>query len=195
MMPAEAYKILLGVLFMAGWWLFFVEYHRYRVDLFRYRIFVARDKMFHDAMNGKISFDSPAYGMTRITLNGMLRFAHELNFLQLILVAISYKLFSGRGATERYRSKFSEAIKDLNFEEKKVVVNTMVEAHWAILDHIAHTSPLFVWWLIPLKYVLMAFNSLKTALHKVLSGKKARRSWSIFDASANVMGCDDPAYC
>ncbi len=56
-----------------------------RLFAFRQQLFSARNALFDEAMAGTISFDHPAYRMTRDRINALIRFAHRLNTVQLTL--------------------------------------------------------------------------------------------------------------
>jgi hypothetical protein len=57
----------------------------YRVDRFREDLFELRNQLFDFAAAGGIDFDHPAYGRLRVTMNSMIRFAHKVSFLRLVL--------------------------------------------------------------------------------------------------------------
>lgn len=92
-MISEQLSLIVSSYFtMAGLWvLYFCLYKRFRVDVARQKMFVLRDQLFDEAADGLISFDHPAYGTLRRTMNGYIRFAHRLDLLQAICF-----LFSGR---------------------------------------------------------------------------------------------------
>ncbi|MGZ5887742.1 MAG: hypothetical protein ACXWKI_12445, partial [Ramlibacter sp.] len=54
-------------------------YNGYRVDVLRQELFEIRDSLFDEAAAGRIDFESHAYRATRLVLNGLLRFAHQLS--------------------------------------------------------------------------------------------------------------------
>lgn len=73
MNPATAFWTLIG---FAGLIILTAFLYRdYRIDLFRERMFALRDELFRMAANGDLSFDHPAYGLMRSTLNGLIRYA------------------------------------------------------------------------------------------------------------------------
>lgn len=69
------------------WLLFFWLYRDYRVDLVRQRLFALRDDLFELAREGVLTFDHPAYGLLRTTLNGFIRFGHRLRFWSMMWTA------------------------------------------------------------------------------------------------------------
>jgi hypothetical protein len=69
----------------------FWRFCRYRLEAFRQELFSIRNALFDDAYAGVISFNHPAYQMTRESINSLIRFAHRLNTIQLILLLIVYR--------------------------------------------------------------------------------------------------------
>jgi hypothetical protein len=65
---------------LAGIWVLICWFYRkYRVDVFRHRLFVLRAELFDHALAGEIAFDDPAYVGLRRMLNGFLRFAERMS--------------------------------------------------------------------------------------------------------------------
>ncbi|MBI1790616.1 MAG: hypothetical protein HYR60_24055 [Acidobacteria bacterium] len=54
-------------------------WREYRIERFRQRIFQIRDELFDFAAEGNLSFDNPAYGALRASMNSMIRFAHRMS--------------------------------------------------------------------------------------------------------------------
>lgn len=121
------------------WWLFAWLYYDYRLDLLRFRLFSARDKLFCSAAEGKISFDEPAYLMTRTTINGSLRFAHRLTLSKLLITALWLRRNNPDGGS-RYHAKLEEAMHTLSFDQKKLIIDAHFELHYALLTHVLHVS-------------------------------------------------------
>lgn len=76
-----------------------------RTDEFRQRLFALRDELFDLAAAGRIEFDHPAYRLLRATLNGYIRFAHQLGLPPILVVAWLH----GRSGA-RYQESFEKAI-------------------------------------------------------------------------------------
>jgi hypothetical protein len=64
-------------------------------DLARQLIFERRDRLFDLAADGKLSFHSEQYRSLRAGLEGLIRFAHELTWPQLLLLQIMHKRYEG----------------------------------------------------------------------------------------------------
>jgi hypothetical protein len=75
----------------------------YRLDVFRQRMFAVRDDLFAYAASGKINFDDPAYRLLRQSMNGFLRYGHNLTFFRLCVTLVLWH-FEGRP-----RTKWAEA--------------------------------------------------------------------------------------
>lgn len=192
-MAIEALQILGWVLGLAIALMFLITYRQYRIDLLRYRLFVARDELFKQAEQGVISFDHPAYGMTRTTLNGWLRFAHEISLFSFFSYWLAHRFKIGTKTVSTYREKFRENVEDLSFEQKRVIVQAMARTHVAIVAHIFSTSIFFFWWAIPLGWLLQIAHKTGFIKRLVITGKKARERWSVIDGEANCIG--DPHLC
>jgi hypothetical protein len=175
-------------------WLFFWAYHDYRVDLLRYRIFVARDRLFQYAEEGKIRFDDPAYMLTRTFLNGGLRFAHRMTMSNLFFAAFLQKKINPQGG-EHYHAKLEQSLHGLSFEQKKLINGIHSDAHFAIMRHIVNISPIFFLAAWPLK---MAYKW--HLLHKRFTKNTRKKIVEPIDAVIYDIGNQDtcegpPAFC
>jgi hypothetical protein len=75
---------------LAGLWvLFFVLFKDYRIDALRQRLFNLRGELFEYAASGAIPFSHPAYGMLRVRINRLIRFAHRFTSTQLLFVVVA----------------------------------------------------------------------------------------------------------
>ena len=70
------------------WILYAWLYKGYIIDLYRQKMFILRDQLFDEALEGLISFDHPAYGTLRNTMNGYIRFAHRINIMDGLLLSL-----------------------------------------------------------------------------------------------------------
>jgi hypothetical protein len=103
-------------------------------------LFSARDNLFCSAAEGKISFDEPAYLMTRTTINGSLRFAHRPTFSKLLVTALWLRRNNPNGGSQ-YHAKLEEAMHNLTLDQKKLILEAHFELHYALLTHVFHVSP------------------------------------------------------
>lgn len=171
---------------VALWLIFAWLYFDYRLDLLRYRLFVLRDNLFLFAEEGSISFDSSAYKMTRIMLNGSLRFAHRLNLTDLIITCIVQSKYNPDAAAE-YHKKFNDSYRDLNFEQKRFIAGIYDEMHKVMILHIAHISVLFFPFVFFAKCTL-TFKLLVKHLRRHNMTKSTRKKFEPIDAVIYDLG-------
>lgn len=74
-----------------------------RLDAFRQEMFIMRDELFDYAAAGNISFDDPAYRLLRRSMNGFIRYAHQLTFFRISMTMVELKL-----ARKTSESKWTE---------------------------------------------------------------------------------------
>lgn len=79
----------LAILYFA--WKFGVR--NYFLAKYRQKLFTIRDSMFDEAHNGNLSFDSLAYRMMRLRINGAIRRAHRLTPIDLLVIGFHRKAF------------------------------------------------------------------------------------------------------
>jgi hypothetical protein len=106
-----------GVIILA--WLFLVAYPEYRSEQFRQELFILRDRLFDEAARGRIGFDHPAYKYLRTTINGYLRFAHKLGFLEFVFV--SFALHRHESKID-FSDQFAKYISDLPLDARKLLI-------------------------------------------------------------------------
>ena len=127
------------------WVLVFWCWKSYRIDSFRQKLFALRDELFDFADSGAIAFDDPAYYRLRKTLNGMIRFAHQITFPRLCIALIAEKISPDPLAKEAYQ-KWNDALLNIN---DFTIQETMLEIHsrmsFLMVKHMIKGSPtLFV---------------------------------------------------
>jgi len=178
--------IIAAVIIGLFWWLFAFEYRSYRIDLARQVLFAIRDSLFDEAAQDKIEFSNPAYGMTRSTLNGMIRFTHELSFVRLVILLITQKYIDKSVFIDRYNERFKEALANAKEDERKLLEATLMKAHLVVFDHIVHTSLILSVTLLPLVHVARLLNVLVKTRQRV-SESMRRTAWNAIDAEANYI--------
>jgi hypothetical protein len=139
----NAYVVLTSLISVTIIWIgVFWLYRDYRIDLFRQRMFSLRDEMFDRAAVGDIPFDHKSYGMLRVTMNGFIRFAHELNLAYFILTMIRHS----RSGFERspLAEKFSENMEKLPVEQRAILNKFRARMAFLVLRHILASSPLLL---------------------------------------------------
>lgn len=124
-------------LFIIVFWL----YRDYRVDAFRQQMFVIRDEFFDASLKSGISFTSPAYGLTRSTMNGFIRFGHRMGLLQTVAcVLMVRKKIDQLGGT--YSAKLEKAMGDLSKEQQEIIKDYNLRMNMCFMKHIFLSSPI-----------------------------------------------------
>lgn len=178
-------QVLLLASIIALWWVFFFIHREHRIDITRDRLFQVRDNLFDEAAKGTLSFDDKAYGIARTTLNGMIRFAHELNLMQVLVSFVMYRYGFKKHAVETYEQQLSGALKELSLEGRHAVLTALAQAHLIILKQLIHTS-IFLWpLLMPIILVFMARHKVNNLIRRYLRGREHKYPWPILDALAN----------
>lgn len=167
----------LEVLFL--WWWYCFPCQQYRIDLLRYRLFLIRDELYDSAARGEIGFDDPAYGMTRKTLNGMLRFAHELGLLQILALLWADRQ---RQDSQDYQHHYAKALAQLTDHQRALVINARYKMHVAILLHVLTTSPLLLPMHAIVKLHIMGSRAKAACLARLVNDNS--RSVATLDAAA-----------
>jgi hypothetical protein len=117
------------VLIVSLLFIFFRYWAEARLDAFRQEMFIIRDELFDYAAAGHIGFDDPAYRLLRRSMNGFIRYAHQLSFFRLCITAIELKL-AGRNP-ETWSDNWLNALKRVTPD----VRNKLEELH----DHAMNT--------------------------------------------------------
>lgn len=134
----------------------------YRIDLFRERMFALRDQLFDFAAAGGVSFDHPAYGLLRSTMNGYIRFAHRMLPLNILILIVLTKGGPNYEATFGFEKRWGRAIADLDEPAKKL----MVECRMAMEGMgLLHAAP----WLRPLFRIVRAIVRLRVGARDSLA--------------------------
>lgn len=172
--------ILLTTLFSIAWYLYAYLYIDYRVDQFRQDLFSIRDKFFDEAVRGNIDFENNAYGMTRSTLNGMIRYAHRLSLFRFIISKVTHGKLAKR-AGDSYHEKMEKFISELSPQQKKIVINTIFRMHVALVRHLVYTSLLLLPLVLILGFILKTLDNMIYFLNFI---RKYENKLSPIDAEA-----------
>ncbi len=191
----ELSVVLINAVLLFGiWWLYFVEHKNYLIDLTRQRLFDARDELFERAAKGAVPIDSRAYKMTRTTLNGMIRFTHDLSLVRFFVIVLFQSSKEYKAIVKKYDTERSEALASLSKSARKIIIDTQVDMHLAILSHLVRGSVILLMMLLPFIIILRAFH-LWTRLWKLLAIRlfrfpNSKKTLSAVDAEANSIGSD-----
>lgn len=189
-MNEQLFLILTSSAFAIGiWWLYFVEYRNYRTDLARQRLFEIRDNLFEEAKKGTIPFDSKAYGMTRITLNGMIQFMHNMSFIRIMFTLLTYKIVKEKEHVDKYHNDMQGAILALPKPARKIILETQLDMHFIVFAHIIRSSIILMLLSESIRIILKIFHQWKQVRNHIASGR-TKKQWNIVDAEANEIGND-----
>src|SRR4051812_41355603 len=71
-----------------GTFLWLIGWRRYRLDVFRQRLFALRDELFDVAAAGEIDFNDFAYGGLRLLINSIIRFGHRVTAWRVLILCV-----------------------------------------------------------------------------------------------------------
>lgn len=136
------------------WFQLFWAYNDFRVDQFRQQMFELRDQMFDDARNGLVSFDDEAYGIIRITMNGMVRYAHLISLSHVLLFRL---IRPNSRSLPSFRDRLGESLKTASPQRKSRYDSYVKRMNQIVARHIVLNSPiLIVTVLIPAAVIIAA---------------------------------------
>lgn len=113
-------EIIIGAIGLGSLWVAYNFLYRPAiVTLFRQQLFSLRDRLFMEAVSGRISFDDPQYGMLRLAIQRTIRTATFINIINIILL----KLFSSWITSDRcsLEEKLATSLGSLASPERKAV--------------------------------------------------------------------------
>ncbi len=90
----------------------------FRLDEFRQRMFAIRDELFDYAAAGNIGFNDPAYRLLRQSMNGFIRYAHQLTFFR-VCMADLHRRTSGEEQRMVWHDKWQHALDQVDDEDVK----------------------------------------------------------------------------
>jgi hypothetical protein len=116
----------------------------YRLDSFRQSMFALRDELFDYAAAGNIGFNDPAYRLLRQSMNGFIRYAHQLSFFRLIVNTLERQIY-GVEQQMLWHEKWQEAIEKTKSEEvKERLLQFHMRSGQLAIDRIVGGSPLLI---------------------------------------------------
>lgn len=165
-----------GVSLLFLWFLFSLFYRRYRIDLYRQRMFELRQELFRLAADGNIDFDDPAYGITRTTLNGFIRFAHRVTWLSLLAAWFLFRDELRANPEDRFDTWIEEALMDLHPLVGDHVRSIVRRMNLFTLEQLVFSSTLLLFFALPVVTVLKVFNSSSAAARKILEQRQITKN-------------------
>ncbi len=88
----------------------------YRLVAFRQEMFSLRDELFDYAAAGNIRFNDPAYRLLRQSMNGYIRYAHQLTFFRLFVSLVERRAL-GVEDTKDWHDKWQNSLTSIKNEE------------------------------------------------------------------------------
>lgn len=132
----------------------------YRLDSFRQTMFKVRDELFDYAADGHISFNDPAYKLLRQSMNGYIRYAHQITFFRLCCTFFIWK-YTEQARPFKWTEAWDKAFANINNPE---VQDKITEFHLRSIN------------LVMLRIVIGS-PILLIAMPIVLLGILAKRQW------------------
>ena len=162
-------QIIVFFLSLGGFWLLYHWlYKDYAVDKIRQEMFSLRDDLFVEAAKGLIDFNHPAYTTLRRMMNGGIRFAHRINLLDILLLALQIRISSPhlKDSTYSFEARMDNVSAELPSETKKRLKYYRNQIDRMLMLHIVRTSPFFILFFIALAIVTVIPLLLMAFLHK-----------------------------
>lgn len=129
-----------GIIVVLFWF-----WRAYRVDRYRYDLFMLRDKLFDVALNGTLSFSDPAYRDMRQRLNGTILMADRVHWL----VVFMYPLSMSKEARKVRTTVSPSEYPNLSEDARTALRSIQAENHVLMLLHLLYSSPFFLITLLP----------------------------------------------
>ncbi len=130
----------------------------FRVDQFRQRMFAIRDELFDYAASGAIDFNDPAYRLLRQSMNGFIRYGHQLTLFRLLLTIGGWRM-SHEEPELRWAERFARAVRDIrDASVRKSIEQFHLRATDLVLRHLILGSPILM--------VVLLCGSLAMLVHR-----------------------------
>ncbi|HEY7389091.1 MAG TPA: hypothetical protein VH640_11325 [Bryobacteraceae bacterium] len=115
----------------------------HRLDRFRQDLFVIRDDLFDYAAGGSISFNHPAYRLLRQSMNGFIRYGHQLTVFRLTCNFMRWKLHDEQVFS--WAAKWEAALKTIEDENtKQELLTFQARMLTLVMKRLVIGSPLFL---------------------------------------------------
>ncbi|MDF3241955.1 hypothetical protein [Pseudomonas veronii] len=185
------------------YWLYEVEYKRYRLDKFRDKLFMIRGGLFDAAARGEIPLDHPAYLILRTNINGMIRFSHDLTFFRFLLMRSEMKSEAGKSRSAEYKRRVEASMVTLTDSQRQLITSTNREVHQSVMLYIAFNSipgKVFSLGVIAVSVLIWivktvagkgseSTNESTASAPSFVNMKMMRRPIEVLDTEANMIGC------
>lgn len=128
-----------------------------RLDCFRQDMFAVRDELFDYASSGRISFSHPAYRLLRQSMNGFIRYGHQVSFYQFIMTWLAWKALEGRESF-KWRTKWEAALGSLDEQTREELADFHERATMCVMERIVLGSPILIF-LLCISAVIIVFHA------------------------------------
>lgn len=128
-------------------------YNDYCVDHFRQEMYKLRDGFFDEAATGRLNFDMKAYGMLRSTMNGMIRFAHRLSLLHVLVGVVILKSHLKGSAGAEFSEQLKQELGTLSDAQRQLVLDYHKKMNLLVVKYLFAKSPI----LTPLLIILLIY--------------------------------------
>lgn len=182
-----ALVLLLVTALLGLFWILFIELPKLNVDQTRDRLFKVRARLFDEAAKGNISFESDAYKISRLTLNGMIRNIEEFSLFGLFSLKFILKKKGISGASGISDALIKAKEKE-SPEARKLIDDTFARAHRILGVYLIKGSPVFVNLLVLLAAVKAVNNLITKIARKFIESSKVSEPIHAFDSRAYLIG-------
>lgn len=115
-----------------------------RLVSFRQDMFALRDELFDYAAAGNIRFSDPAYRLLRQSMNGYIRYAHQLTFFRLAVTMIERRI-CGIEETTTWHDKWNSSLANIkNVEVKDRLLEFHRRSNVLAIHRVVNGSPLLL---------------------------------------------------
>ncbi|HEY6351132.1 MAG TPA: hypothetical protein VI636_17140 [Candidatus Angelobacter sp.] len=128
--------ILLWLLWNFGW-------RPYLEDNIRQKLFELRNELFLYAADGEISFSDPAYMFLRRRIEALIRFAHKINAIRLLILEAKQSA-TPLAEIERENQKWQSSLDDISEAAREKLTGIHSRAHVLVASHIVRGSVLLL---------------------------------------------------
>jgi len=135
---AESAVLLMGIGAILFW-----LWSSVRLDCFRQEIFAIRDELFDYASSGSIAFSHPAYRLLRQSMNGFIRYGHQLSFYQFVMTWVAWKAREGNQSFN-WKTKWEAALDSLDEPTRKDLLTFHERATMCVIERIVLGSPILI---------------------------------------------------
>jgi hypothetical protein len=180
---------VLTLITLAGLLLLCRLYMGYRIDELRQQLFATRDHLFDLALQKKVRFEDPAYGILRTMINGYIRFAHRLTPMAILVYYCSERRDKEAVAAGKSLGKsFDEALGRLPEEGRQAVLRVHEGLHFFVVRHLVLRSLLLTGSLLVLLVLALCKRSLAAAKEALAVWAKSFYPKLLMDAVATAEG-------